>query len=45
MDINSLIIFIKTDDIYKDIAEVIEARFHTSSYELDKPLPQPKNKK
>ena len=35
----------KTDDIYKDIAEVIEARFHTSSYELDKPLPQPKNKK
>ena len=25
----------KTDDIYKDIAEDVEARFDTSSYELE----------
>ena len=27
--------FIKTDDIYKDIAEDVETRFHTSNYELE----------
>ena len=29
-------VYIKTDVIYKDIAEDTEARFHTSNYELDK---------
>ena len=38
MDISSFIVQIKTDDIYKEIAEDIETRFDTSSYELDKPL-------
>ena len=33
-------IYIKTDDIYKDIAE-----FNTSNYELDTSLPKVKNKK
>ena len=28
----SLIVFIKTDDIYKDIAEDVDARFDTSNY-------------
>ena len=28
----------KTDDNFKDIAEEVEARFDTPSYELDKPL-------
>ena len=37
-DTNSFIAYIKTDDIYKDIAEVIETRFDTSNYELDRPL-------
>ena len=36
---------IKTDDIYKDIAEDVETRFDASNYELDKPLPKGKNKK
>ena len=35
----------KTEDIYKDIAEVVETRFDTSNYELDRPLPKGKNKK
>ena len=38
-------VYIKTDDIYKDIAENIETRFDTSNYELDRPLPKGKMKK
>ena len=38
------IVYIKTDDIYKDIAEVVETRFDASNYELDRPLPKGKNK-
>ena len=34
--------YIKADDIYKDIVEDIETRFDTSSYALDRPLPRPK---
>ena len=45
MDTDSFIVYIKTDDIYKDIAEDVEARFDTSNYELEKPLPKGKNKK
>ena len=41
----SFIVYIKTDDIYKDIAEDVETRFDTSNYELDRPLPKGKNKK
>ena len=41
---------IKTDDIYKDIAEDVETRFDISNFELecnsiDRPLPKRKNKK
>ena len=39
------IVYIKTNDIYKDIAEDVETRFDTSNYELDSPLPKAKNKK
>ena len=42
---DSFIIYIKTDDIYKDIAEYVETRFDTSNYELDRSLPKEKNKK
>ena len=45
MDTDSFIIYVKTDDIYKDIAEDIETRFDTSNYELERPLPKGKNKK
>ena len=36
---------IKTDDIYKDIAEDVETKFDHSNYELDRPLPRGQNKK
>ena len=39
------IAYIKTNDIYKDIAEDIQTRFDSSDYKLDKPLPKGKNKK
>ena len=38
MDTDSFIVYIKTDDIYKDIAKYVETRFDTSNYELDRPL-------
>ena len=44
MDTDSFIVYIKTEDIYKDIAEDVETRFDTSNYELDRPLPKGKNK-
>ena len=34
MDGDSFIVYIKTDDIYKEIAEDVETRFDTSNYEL-----------
>ena len=34
MDTESIIVYIKTNDIYKDIAEDIETRFDISNYEL-----------
>ena len=45
MDIDSFIVHVKTDDIYKDIAEDIKARFDTSNYEIDRSLPTGKNLK
>ena len=32
MDTGSFVVYIKTDDIYKDAAEDIETRFNTSNY-------------
>ena len=40
-----LIVYIKTDGIYKDIAEDDEARFDRPNYELDRLLPKEKNQK
>ena len=45
MDTDGFIVYIKTDDIYKDIAEDIVTRFDTCNYELERPLPKGKNKK
>ena len=39
------IVYIKTDDIYKDIAEDVKTRFDISNYGLDRALPKGKNKK
>ena len=36
---------LKTDDIYKDIAEDFEKRCDTSNYEIDRPLPKGKKSK
>ena len=36
------IVYIKTDDFYKDIPEYVETRFDTSNYQLDRPLPKGK---
>ena len=45
MDTDSLIYSIKTEDFYKDIADDVEARFNTSGYVPDRPLPVRLNKK
>ena len=45
MDAESFVVYIKTDDIYKDITEDVETGFDTLNYELDKPQPKRKNKK
>ena len=37
--------YIKTADIYKDIAEDVETRFGTSNYELNRLLPKRENNK
>ena len=41
MDTDTFIVYIKTDYIYKDIADV-ETRFDTSNYELERLLPKGK---
>ena len=45
IDTDSLIYSIKTEDFYKDIADDVEARFDTSGYVPDRPLPVGLNKK
>ena len=41
IDADSFIVYIKTNDIYKDV----KTKFDTSNYELERPLPKGKNKK
>ena len=50
MDTDRFIVYMKAENIYKDIAEDVENRFDTSNYGLecssiDRPLPKGKNKK
>ena len=40
MDTDSFIVYVKTNDIYKNNPEDVDTRF-----ELDRPLPKGKNKK
>ena len=35
MDTDSFVVYIKADDIYKDIAEDVETRFDSSNYESE----------
>ena len=43
MDTDSFIVYIKTDDTYKEIAEDVKATFYTSNYGLERLLPKGKN--
>ena len=43
--VQSVIVYIKISDIYKDIVEHFETRFDASNYDLDRPLPKRKNEK
>ena len=43
MDIEIFIVYIKTEDIYIDIAKDIETRSDTSNYGLERPLPKGKS--
>ena len=45
MDTDSFFVYIKTDDISKDIAEYVETRFDTSNYEFNRPLSKVKSRK
>ena len=45
VSLQSLIECIKTNDIYKGIADGVETAFDTSNYNLDRPLPKEKNKR
>ena len=45
MDTDNLIMNIKTKDFYKDISQDVEEMFDTSNYNVDRPLPEGKNKK
>ena len=45
MDIDSFIVHIKTEDLYKDIADDVKKRNDTSNHEADRPLPKRMNKK
>ena len=50
MDTNSFIIYIKTEDVYEDVADDVEKRFDTSNYEFNSTeanisLPTGKNEK
>ena len=38
MDTGSFIVHVKTDNIYKDIAEDIKRRFDSSNFDLEIPL-------
>ena len=45
MDTDNFIDYIKTKDLYRDIAENVETSFDTSNFELNRPFRKGKNKK
>ena len=45
MDTGSFIVYIKTDDIYKNLSEDVKARLDTSNYELDRHCQKEKPKR
>ena len=45
MDTGSFMVYVKTEDIYLDIAKYVKTRLDPSNYELDRPLPKGINQK
>ena len=45
IDTDSFIIYIKSEDVYEDIADNVEKRFDTSDYKVNRPLSTGKNEK
>ena len=45
MDKDSFIVKLRTDDIYKDIADDVEKRIELSNYDVDRPMLMEKIKK
>ena len=45
MDTDSYLIYIKTEDVYEDVADDVEKRFDTSNYEVDDSYLQERRKK
>ena len=45
LGIDSFIVHVETDDIYKYIPKDVKKRFDTSNNEIYRPLPKGKNKK
>ena len=45
MDKYSFIVYLKTEGVFKGIADVVEKRSGTSNYEADRPLQKGINKK
>ena len=45
MDKDSFIVKVRTDDIYKDIADDVEERFELSNYDVDRLMLMEKIKK
>ena len=45
IDTDNFIVYIKTDDSYKEISKDVETRFDALNYELDRALPKGKYKK
>ena len=45
IDTGNFIVYIETEDVYAEIAKVVETTFDTSNYKLDRPIPKGKTKK
>ena len=45
MDMDSFIMYIKTENFYKDIADDVERTYDASNYTVERPLPMGENKK
>ena len=40
MDTDSFIIYVKSEDVYEDLAGGVKQRFDRSNYEVKRPLPR-----